>query len=147
MGWKADGHQERVNIGGLFITENLERVPAESAGPGEIIAIAGIEEITIGETLADAEDPHALPVISIDEPSLSMTVGVNTSPLAGKDGKKMTARLVKARPDAELIGNVSTRVLPTERPDTWEGQGRGAHQLAVLVEMIDRKSTRLNSSH
>jgi GTP-binding protein len=143
MWCKADGTQERVKIGELFITENLERVPAESAGPGEIIAIAGIEEITIGETLADAEDPHALPVISIDEPSLSMTVGVNTSPLAGKDGKKMTARLVKARLDAELIGNVSIRVLPTERPDTWEVQGRGELQLAVLVEMMRREGFEL----
>ena len=143
MWCKADGTQERVKIGELFITENLERVPAESAGPGEIIAIAGIEEITIGETLADAEDPHALPVISIDEPSLSMTVGVNTSPLAGQDGKKMTARLVKARLDAELIGNVSIRVLPTERPDTWEVQGRGELQLAVLVEMMRREGFEL----
>jgi len=143
MWCKADGTQERVKIGELFITENLDRVPAESAGPGEIIAIAGIEEITIGETLADAEDPHPLPVITIDEPSLSMTVGVNTSPLAGKDGKKMTARLVKARLDAELIGNVSIRVLPTERPDTWEVQGRGELQLAVLVEMMRREGFEL----
>lgn len=143
MWCKADGTQERVKIGELFITENLDRVPAESAGPGEIIAIAGIEEITIGETLADAEDPHPLPVITIDEPSLSMTVGVNTSPLAGQDGKKMTARLVKARLDAELIGNVSIRVLPTERPDTWEVQGRGELQLAVLVEMMRREGFEL----
>ncbi len=143
MWCKADGTQERVRIGELFITENLDRVPAESAGPGEIIAIAGIEEITIGETLADAEDPHPLPVMTIDEPSLSMTVGVNTSPLAGKDGKKMTARLVKARLDAELIGNVSIRVLPTERPDTWEVQGRGELQLAVLVEMMRREGFEL----
>jgi GTP-binding protein len=143
MWCKADGTQERVKLGELFITENLERVPADSAGPGEIIAIAGIDEITIGETLADAEDPHPLPVISIDEPSLSMTVGVNTSPLAGKDGKKMTARLVKARLDAELIGNVSIRVLPTERPDTWEVQGRGELQLAVLVEMMRREGFEL----
>ena len=143
MWCKADGTQERVKIGELFITENLDRVPAESAGPGEIIAIAGIEEITIGETLADAEDPHPLPVITIDEPSLSMTVGVNTSPLAGQDGKKMTARRVKARLDAELIGNVSIRVLPTERPDTWEVQGRGELQLAVLVEMMRREGFEL----
>src|SRR3546814_15673164 len=138
MGWKADGHQERVNIGGLFITENLERVPAESAGPGEIIAIAGIEEITIGETLADAEDPHALPVITIDEHSLSMTVGVNTSPLAGKHGKKMKARMVKARFDAEHIGPVSIRVLPTERPDTREVPAQGERTRAVRVEMNRR---------
>ncbi len=143
MWCKADGTQERVKLGELFITENLDRVPAESAGPGEIIAIAGIDEITIGETLADAEDPHPLPVMTIDEPSLSMTVGVNTSPLAGRDGKKMTARLVKARLDAELIGNVSIRVLPTERPDTWEVQGRGELQLAVLVEMMRREGFEL----
>jgi GTP-binding protein len=143
MWCKADGTQERVKLGELFITENLDRVPAESAGPGEIIAIAGIDEITIGETLADAEDPRPLPVITIDEPSLSMTIGVNTSPLAGKDGTKMTARLVKARLDAELIGNVSIRVLPTERPDTWEVQGRGELQLAVLVEMMRREGFEL----
>ncbi|MGK2929646.1 MAG: translational GTPase TypA [Acidimicrobiales bacterium] len=143
MWCRSDGTQERVKIGDLFITENLDRVPAESAGPGEIIAIAGIDEITIGETLADAEDPHPLPVITIDEPSLSMTVGINTSPLAGKDGKKMTARLVKSRLDAELVGNVSIRVLPTERPDTWEVQGRGELQLAVLVEMMRREGFEL----
>ena len=143
MWCRADGTQERVKVGDLFITENLERVPAESAGPGEIIAIAGIEEITIGETLADTEDPRPLPVITIDEPSLSMTIGINTSPLAGKDGTKMTARLVKARLDAELVGNVSIRVLPTERPDTWEVQGRGELQLAVLVEMMRREGFEL----
>ncbi|WP_436795215.1 translational GTPase TypA [Actinospongicola halichondriae] len=143
MWCKADGTQTRVKIGDLFITENLDRVPAESAGPGEIIAIAGIDEITIGETLADTEDPRPLPVITIDEPSLSMTVGINTSPLAGKDGSKMTARLVKARLDAELVGNVSIRVLPTERPDTWEVQGRGELQLAVLVEMMRREGFEL----
>ncbi len=143
MWCKADGTQERVKIGDLFITENLDRVPAEKAGPGEIIAIAGIDEITIGETLADTEDPRPLPVITIDEPSLSMTVGINTSPLAGKDGSKMTARLVKARLDAELVGNVSIRVLPTERPDTWEVQGRGELQLAVLVEMMRREGFEL----
>ena len=143
MWCRADGTQERVKVGDLFVTENLERVPAESAGPGEIIAIAGIEEITIGETLADTEDPRPLPVITIDEPSLSMTIGINTSPLAGKDGTKMTARLVKARLDAELVGNVSIRVLPTERPDTWEVQGRGELQLAVLVEMMRREGFEL----
>ncbi|HEU5083443.1 MAG TPA: translational GTPase TypA [Acidimicrobiales bacterium] len=143
MWCKADGTQERVKLGELFITENLDRVPADSAGPGEIIAIAGIDEITIGETLADPDDPRPLPVITIDEPSLSMTIGVNTSPLAGKDGSKMTARLVKARLDQELIGNVSIRVLPTERPDTWEVQGRGELQLAVLVEMMRREGFEL----
>ncbi len=140
---RADGSQQRVKLGELFVTENLERVAAAEAGPGEIIAIAGIDEITIGETLADPEDPRPLPVITIDEPSLSMTIGVNTSPLAGRDGDKMTARLVKARLDAELVGNVSIRVLPTERPDTWEVQGRGELQLAVLVEMMRREGFEL----
>src|ERR671939_581005 len=101
------------------------RRPAESAGPGDIIAIAGIENITIGETLADADDPQPLPVITVDEPSISMTIGINTSPLAGQSGKKLTARLVKNRLDAELVGNVSIRLLPTERPDTWEVQRAG----------------------
>src|SRR5207247_4518181 len=100
----------------------LERLPAESAGPGDIIAIAGIENITIGETLADADDPRPLPVITVDEPSISMTIGINTSPLAGESGSKLTARLVKSRLDAELVGNVSIRVHDTERPDTWEVQ-------------------------
>ena len=143
MWCRADGRQERVRISELYITENLDRVPAEHAGPGEIIAIAGIDEITIGETLADVDDPHPLPVITIDEPSLSMTVGINTSPLAGKDGTKLTARLVKGRLDAELVGNVSIRVLPTERPDTWEVQGRGELQLAVLVEIMRREGFEL----
>jgi GTP-binding protein len=143
MWCRADGTHERVRIGELFVTENLDRVPADSAGPGEIIAIAGIDEITIGETLADTEDPRPLPVITIDEPSLSMTIGINTSPLAGRDGSKMTARLVKNRLDAELVGNVSIRVLPTERPDTWEVQGRGELQLAVLVEMMRREGFEL----
>ena len=140
---RADGTTERAKITELFVTEELARVAADEVGPGEIIAIAGIPEITIGETLADTEDPRPLPVITIDEPSLSMTIGINTSPLAGKDGTKMTARLVKARLDAELIGNVSIRVLPTERPDTWEVQGRGELQLAVLVEMMRREGFEL----
>src|SRR5918993_1532680 len=109
------------------------------AGPREIVAIAGIPEITIGETLADPDDPRPLPVITIDEPSLSMTIGTNTSPLAGREGTQLTARLVKSRLDQELVGNVSIRVLPTERPDTWEVQGRGELQLAVLVEMMRRE--------
>ena len=112
-------------------------------GPGEIIAIAGIPEITIGETLTDLDDPRPLPVIHIDEPSLSMTIGINTSPLAGKEGKLLTARLVKGRLDRELVGNVSIHVLPTERPDTWEVQGRGELQLAVLVEMMRREGFEL----
>ena len=118
-------------------------MPIESAGPGDIIAIAGIPEITIGETLADPDDPRPLPVITIDEPTISMTMGINTSPLAGKSGKKLTARLVKNRLDAELVGNVSIRVLPTERPDTWEVQGRGELQLAILVEIMRRESFEL----
>ncbi len=135
---RADGTIERAKITELYVTEALDRVDAESAGPGEIIAIAGIPEITIGETLADPDDPRPLPVLRVDEPSLSMTVGINTSPLAGKEGSKLTARLVKARLDQELVGNVSIRVLPTERPDAWEVQGRGELQLAVLVEMMRR---------
>jgi GTP-binding protein len=136
---RADGTVERVKITELLMTHALDRVPAESAGPGDIIAIAGIENITIGETLADPDDPHPLPVITIDEPSISMTIGINTSPLAGESGKKLTARQVINRLDAELIGNVSIRVLPTERPDTWEVQGRGELQLAILVEIMRRE--------
>jgi GTP-binding protein len=140
---KQDGTVERVKLTELLGTEALDRVPIESAGPGDIVAIAGIPEITIGETLADPEDPRPLPVITIDEPNISMTMGINTSPLAGKSGKKLTARLVKNRLDAELIGNVSIRVLPTERPDTWEVQGRGELQLAILVEIMRRESFEL----
>jgi GTP-binding protein len=136
---RADGSVERVKVSELLLTEALERVPAESAGPGDLVAIAGIPDITIGETLADVDDPRPLPVITVDEPSLSMTIGINTSPLSGKSGKKLTARLIKNRLDAELIGNVSLRVLPTERPDTWEVQGRGELQLAVLVELMRRE--------
>ncbi|MHA3701698.1 translational GTPase TypA [Jatrophihabitans sp. YIM 134969] len=140
---RADGTIERVKITELLMTQALERVPAESAGPGDIIAIAGIPDITIGETLADVENPVPLPVITIDEPSISMTVGINTSPLAGQSGKKLTARLVKNRLDAELVGNVSIRVEPTERPDTWEVQGRGELQLAILVELMRREGFEL----
>ena len=140
---RADGSTEKAKISELFITEELERVAADEVGPGEIIAIAGIPEITIGETLTDLEDPRPLPVIHIDEPSLSMTIGINTSPLAGKEGTALTARLVKARLDRELVGNVSIKVLPTERPDTWEVQGRGELQLAVLVEMMRREGFEL----
>jgi GTP-binding protein len=141
---KADGSIERVKVTDLFVTEALSRVPAETAGPGEIIAVAGLDEVTIGETLADATDPRPLPVLRIDEPSLSMTIGVNTSPLAGQDGgTKLTARLVKSRLDTELVGNVSLRVFPTARPDTWEVQGRGELQLAVLVETMRREGFEL----
>ena len=140
---RTDGSMEKVKISELLITEGLERVPALSAGPGDIIAVAGIEEITLGETLADADNPIALPLITVDEPSISMTIGINTSPLAGQSGKKVTARLVKNRLDAELVGNVSLRVLTTERPDTWEVQGRGELQLAVLVELMRREGFEL----
>jgi len=140
---KTDGTVERVKVSDLLMTEALERVPALEAGPGDIIAVAGIETITLGETLADLENSHALPLITVDEPSISMTIGINTSPLAGKSGKMLTARQVKDRLDKELIGNVSLRVLNTERPDTWEVQGRGELQLAVLVEIMKRESFEL----
>jgi GTP-binding protein len=140
---RADGSQQRVKITELLMTDALERSPATQAGPGDIIAIAGIEEITIGETLADPDNPIALPIITVDEPSISMTIGINNSPLAGQSGSKLTARLVKNRLDAELVGNVSIRVLPTERPDTWEVQGRGELQLAILVELMRREGFEL----
>ena len=140
---KTDGTTERVKISELLITEALDRVPALEAHPGDIIAVAGIETITLGETLADTENPHALPLIIVDEPSISMTIGINTSPLAGKSGTKLTARQVKNRLDAELVGNVSLRVLNTDRPDTWEVQGRGELQLAVLVEIMKREGFEL----
>jgi GTP-binding protein len=145
---KTDGSIERVKLTELLGTDALERVPIEEAGPGDIVAISGIPEITIGETIADPDDPRPLPVITVDEPSLSMTIGINTSPLAGQDpaaggGKKLTARLVKSRLDQELVGNVSIRVLPTERPDTWEVQGRGELQLAILVEIMRREGFEL----
>ena len=141
---KRDGSVERVKITELLVTEALERKPGESAGPGDIVAIAGIPEITIGETLADPEDPRPLPLITVDEPAISMTIGINTSPLAGREkGAKVTARLVKDRLDAELVGNVSIRVLPTDRPDAWEVQGRGELALAILVEQMRREGYEL----
>ena len=140
---KRDGTMEKVKIVELYVAEGLERVDATEAGPGEIIAVAGLPEVTIGETLADADDPRPLPVILIDEPSIAVTIGINTSPLAGQDGSKMTARQVKTRLDTELVGNVSLRVFPTERPDTWEVQGRGELQLAILVEMMRREGFEL----
>jgi GTP-binding protein len=141
---RATGEVERVKVTELYVTEALERVDAEEAGPGEVIAIAGIAEVTIGETLADADDPRPLPVIHVDEPSLSMTFGINTSPLAGRDGSKLTARQVKSRLDQELVGNVSIRVFDIpHRPDAWEVQGRGELQLAVLVEMMRREGFEL----
>jgi GTP-binding protein len=141
---RRDGSVERVKISELFLTEALERVAADSAGPGDIAAIAGIPDIMIGETIADLDDPRPLPLITVDEPAISMTIGVNNSPLAGRDkGTKVTARLVKDRLDRELVGNVSLRVLPTERPDTWEVQGRGELALAILVETMRREGYEL----
>ena len=140
---RADGRIERVKVTELYVTEALDRVDADEAGPGELIAVAGIPEVTIGETLADPDDPRPLPVMMIDEPSLSMTIGTNTAPLAGQDGTRLTATMVKTRLDQELIGNVSLRVLPTERPDAWEVQGRGELQLAVLVELMRREGFEL----
>jgi GTP-binding protein TypA/BipA len=140
---RSDGTIENAKITELLITEALDRVPAESAGPGEIVAIAGIPEVTIGETIADPEDPRPLPVSTVDEPSLSITLGINTSPLAGLEGPKVTASALKARLDQELVGNVSLRVLPTSRPDAWEVQGRGELQLAVLVEIMRREGFEL----
>jgi GTP-binding protein len=140
---RANGTIEQVKLSELYLTEALDRVPADAAGPGDLIAVAGIDEVTIGETLADADDPRPLPVLTVDEPSLGMTLGVNTSPLAGRDGTKLTARQIEARLQQELIGNVSLRVLPTARPDTWEVQGRGELQLAILVETMRREGFEL----
>ena len=140
---KQDGTIQNIKLTEMLITEALDRVPADIARPGDIIAIAGIPDITIGETLSDPENPKPLPLITVDQPSISMTIGINTSPLAGKSGKLLTARLVKNRLDAELIGNVSIKVAPTERPDTWEVQGRGELQLAILVEMMRREGFEL----
>jgi GTP-binding protein len=154
---RRDGSVQRVKISELYLTEALDRVPAQTAGPGDIIAVAGISDIMIGETLADAEDPRPLPLITVDEPAVSVTIGVNSSPLAGRgsaspggrppgtprESTKVTARLVKDRLDRELVGNVSLRVLPTERPDTWEVQGRGELALAVLVETMRREGYEL----
>jgi GTP-binding protein len=141
---RRDGTVQRVKITELFRTEALDRVPATTAGPGDIIAVAGIAGIMIGETLADPDDPRPLPLITVDEPAISMTIGVNTSPLVGQvKGSKVTARMVKDRLDRELVGNVSLMVLPTERPDTWEVQGRGELALAVLVETMRREGYEL----
>jgi GTP-binding protein len=141
---RRDGSSPTVKITELLVTEGLERKPGLEAGPGDIVAIAGMSDIMIGETLADPESPVALPLITVDEPAISMTIGTNTSPLAGRvKGSKVTARLVKDRLDAELIGNVSIRVLPTERPDTWEVQGRGELALAILVEQMRREGYEL----
>src|SRR3989442_2491829 len=140
---RADGEITRVKVTELYVTEALDRVEAEEAGPGELIAVAGIPEVTIGETLADPDDPRPLPVIGVDEPSLAMTIGINNAPLVGRDGDKLTASMLRARLDRELIGNVSLRVLATERRDGWEVQGRGELQLAVLVELMRREGFEL----
>jgi len=140
---RADGTVTTVKLAELYLTKALDRVSADEAGPGDLIAVAGIDEVTIGETLAAVNDPRPLPVLTVDEPSLGMTIGVNTSPLAGRDGSRLTARQIEDRLRAELVGNVSLRVLPTERPDTWEVQGRGELQLAVLVETMRREGFEL----
>jgi GTP-binding protein TypA/BipA len=142
---RANGTVERATVSELYITEALERVSAEEVGPGEIIAVAGMEEVTIGETLADPADPKPLPVITVDEPSLSIVLGINTSPLAGTEGSKLTARQVRDRLDAELVGNVSIRVNDTERPDAWEVQGRGELQLVILLELMRREGFELTA--
>ena len=140
---RIDGSVQPARVATITVTEALGQVDVEEAGPGEIVYVSGIDDVTIGETLADPEDPRPLPIITVDEPTLSMAIGVNTSPVAGATGDKLTARQVKARLDTELIGNVSLRVLPTERPDTWEVQGRGELQLAVLVETMRREGFEL----
>src|SRR3989440_1164020 len=140
---RADGTIEKARVTELYVTEALDRVPADEAGPGEIVAIAGLPEVTIGETIADPDDPRPLPVTTVDEPSLSITIGINTSPLAGTEGDRLTASMVKQRLDQELVGNVSLRVNPTVRPDAWEVQGRGELQLAVLVELMRREGFEL----
>jgi GTP-binding protein TypA/BipA len=143
---RADGSVQRASVSELYVTEGLERVSAREAGAGEIIAVAGMEEVTIGETLADPDDPRPLPVISVDEPSLSVVVGINTSPLAGTEGgNKLTARQIRARLDQELVGNVSIRVRDTDRPDAWEVQGRGELQLVVLLELMRREGFELTA--
>jgi len=144
LAWcRADGSIEQAKVTELYVTEALDRVEAAQAGPGEIVAVAGIADVHIGETLADPDDPRPLPVVEVDEPSLSMTIGINSSPLAGQDGSKLTAPMLKGRLDQELVGNVSLRVLATERPDTFEVQGRGELQLAVLVELMRREGFEL----
>ena len=142
---RANGKIEAATVSELYVTEALERVSAEEAGPGEIIAIAGLPEVTIGETLADLDDPRPLPIIEVDEPSLSIVVGINTSPLAGQEGSKLTARQIRDRLDQELVGNVSLRVENTNRPDAWEVQGRGELQLVVLLELMRREGFELSA--
>jgi GTP-binding protein len=140
---RADGTIENARVAELYVTEALDRIPADEAGPGEIVALAGLPDVTIGETIADPDDPRPLPVTSVDEPSLSVTIGINTSVLAGTEGERLTANQIKGRLDQELVGNVSLRVLPTSQPDAWEVQGRGELQLAVLVELMRREGFEL----
>jgi GTP-binding protein len=140
---RANGTIENARVTELYVTDALDRVPADEAGPGEIVALAGLPDVTIGETIADPEDPRPLPVTTVDEPALAMTLGINTSPLAGTEGDKVTASAVIARLEQELVGNVSLRVLPTARPEVWEVQGRGELQLAVLVEIMRREGFEL----
>ena len=142
---RASGEIEPATVSNLYVTEALDRVETDEAGPGEIIAVAGLPDVTIGETLADPEDPRPLPVITVDEPSLSITVGINTSPLAGREGSKLTARQIRDRLDQELVGNVSIRVRDTERPEVWEVEGRGELQLVVLLELMRREGFELTA--
>src|SRR3712207_1537063 len=140
---KVDGTVKNVKITELLVTEGLTRTPAESAGPGDLVAIAGIEDIMIGDTLADPADPRPLPPLTVGDPWIPTTAGITPPPLAGKPGKKLTPRRIKNRLDQELVGNVSVRMLPTERPDTWEMQGRGELALAILVEQLRREEFEL----
>src|SRR5436190_5075348 len=140
---RVDGSVERAKVVELYLTDALDRVEADEVGPGDICAVAGIPEITIGETLADPDDPRPLPVVRVDEPSLSVTIGINTAPVGGREGSKVTARLLKNRLDQEVVGNVSIRVLDTDRPEVWEVQGRGELQLAILVEVMRREGFEL----
>jgi GTP-binding protein len=143
---RADGTIESATVAHLYVTDALDRVETEEAGPGEIIAVGGIDEVTIGETLADPDDPRPLPVITVDEPSLSIVIGINNGPLAGKEGSKLTARQIRDRLDKELVGNVSIRVQDTERPDAWEVHGRGELQLVVLLELMRREGFEIVAS-
>jgi GTP-binding protein len=142
---RTDGTVQRATATELYVTEALDRVAAEEAGPGEIIAVAGLPEVTIGETLSDPDDPRPLPVITVDEPSLSIVVGINTSPFAGREGGRLTARQIRDRLDQEVVENVSIRVRDTERPDAWEVQGRGELQLVVLLELMRREGFELTA--
>ncbi|MDX6582842.1 MAG: GTP-binding protein [Solirubrobacterales bacterium] len=143
---RADGTIENATVAHLYVTDALDRVETDEAGPGEIIAVGGIDEVTIGETLADPDDPRPLPVITVDEPSLSIVIGINNGPLAGREGSKLTARQIKDRLDRELVGNVSIRVRDTERPDAWEVHGRGELQLVVLLELMRREGFEIVAS-